>query len=161
MRDRVSYRVTVETFGRRPRCAVLFDVERQRVSEVEVSADERTATFEVDCNWFLAVLGYGESPPLAVLDLPARRPRGAVAAAAVSLHGGTPAQSCSGMLSAPSLGLSEPRQITVPGRFELPIPESAASGFHRIRLTSQEFLGCERFLEVATVESAYPYGPHE
>ena len=149
MRDRVSYRVTVETPGRRPRSAVLFDIERQRVTEVEVSADERAATFEVDCNWFLAVLRYEASPPLAVLDLPARRPRGAVVAATVSLHGGTPAQSCSGMLSAPSLGLSEPRQVTVPGRFELPIPETAASGFHRIRLTSEEFRGCERFLEVA------------
>ena len=145
----VSYRVTVDTPGRRPQSAVLFDVERQRVTEVELTAGERTATFEVDCNWFLAVLGYGAGPPLAVIDLPARRPRGAVAAATASLHGGTPAQSCTGMLSAPSLGLTAPRPVTVPGTFELPIPETAASGFHRIRLTSVKFLGCERFLEVS------------
>ena len=147
MRDRVSYRVTVETPGRRPRSAVLFDVERQQVTEVEVSADERTATFEVNCNWFLAVLGYGGSPPLAVLDLPERQPRGAVATCTVSLHGSAAAEGCAGLLSAPSLGLSEPRQVTVPGGFKLPIPETAASGFHRIRLVSDDFLGCERFLE--------------
>ena len=148
LRDRVSYRVTVATPGRRPRSAVLFDVERQRATEVEVAADERTATFEVDCNWFLAVLGYGESPPLAVIDLPARRSRGAVLAATVSLLGGAAPRSCTGMLSAPSLGLSAPHPITVPGTFELPVPEAAAAGFHRIQLTSEEFLGCERFLEV-------------
>ena len=76
MADRVSYRVTVETPGRRPLSAVLFDVERQSVMEVEVFADDRTATFEVDCNWFMAVLGYGESAPVAVIDLPARRAAG-------------------------------------------------------------------------------------
>ena len=148
MPDRVSCRVTVETPGRRPESAVLFDVERQRVTEVEVFADDRTATFEVDCNWFMAVLGYGESAPVAVMDLPARRPRGAVAAGTVSLLGGAAPQSCTGMLSAPSLGWRAPRQVTVPGTFELAIPETAASGFHRIQLVSADFLGCERFLEV-------------
>ena len=148
MRDRVSCRVTVETPGRRPVSAVLFDVERQSVTEVDVFADDRTATFEVDCNWFMAVLGYGESAPVAVMDLPARRPRGAVAAGTVSLLGGAAPQSCTGMLSAPSLGWRAPRQVTVPGTFELAIPETAASGFHRIQLVSADFLGCERFLEV-------------
>ena len=83
-----------------------------------------------------------------MIDLPARRARGAVAPGTVSLLGGAAPRSCSGMLSAPSLGLSEPRPTTVPGTFELPVPEAAAAGFHRIQLTSEEFLGCERFLEV-------------
>ena len=148
MRDSVSYAVTVRTPGRRPLRTILFDIERQSVTEVELSADDRTTRFEVDCNWFLAVLGYGESTPIAVMDLPARLQRGTTAAVTISLVGTGATQRCTGMLSAPSLGWGRPRRVTLPDTLELQIPESAASGFHRIQLSSADTLGCERFLEV-------------
>jgi hypothetical protein len=148
MRDSVSYTVTVKTPGRKPLRAILFDIEHQRVTEVGISADDLTTTFDVDCNWFMAVLAYGDSTAIAVMDLPERLQRGSTAAVTISLVGTGATQRCAGMLSAPSLGWGRPRRVTLPDTLELQIPESAASGFHRIQLTSADSLGCERFLEV-------------
>ena len=148
MRDSVSYTVTVKTPGRKPLRAILFDIEHQRVTEVGISADDLTTTFDVDCNWFMAVLAYGDSTAIAVMDLPERLQRGSTAAVTISLLGAGPPARREGMLSAPLLGWRRPRPVAVPGTLELRIPESAAPGFHRIQLASEDFLGCERFLEV-------------
>ena len=147
-RDRVSYTVTVETPGRTPVRAIVCDIEQQSIAEVAVSTNGGRTTFDVAGNWFMAVLGYRGSKPIAVMELAEHLQRGNTALVTLSLLGAGTAARCEGMLSAPSLAGRRSRRVTVPGTIEVQIPESAATGFHRLQLTSADFLGSRRFLEV-------------
>ena len=144
----VTYTVTVDTGRRRPQKLFVWDVEKLAVEEIEPLVTEGKTTFEVKSNWFMALIGYRGSRPIAQMELPLEVSRGDELRVECRLLGVGPRTRLEGRLFAPMSGSKRAIVVSLPGEARIKIPQSTPPGKYLIQLSSKQFHGFRRFVRV-------------
>lgn len=147
-RGRLKYTVTGATDGRQARHVWLYDVDRQSVSAIPFQSDTGKVSFAPDCNWFMAIIAYGEDRVPAILDLPLVLNASSLVKITLDTFG---AGRFDGALSAPGLGIGTadtPQALKVPGVYSLTVPADTLPGFYPVRLQGDGLYAARRLVEV-------------
>jgi len=154
-KDRVAYAVSVDTAGRSPTAAYVYDVETLRLGVARVVVQKGHVNLATRSNWFMAVLCYGKAPIATSIEVshpltPGKRctlriwafgPDGVIPARGGPVTTGT--------LWIPGLGVDgRGLEVSVPGELTITIPKGAKRGSYVCTLSGTGLLGCMRFLEV-------------
>jgi hypothetical protein len=156
-KDRVTYTVSVDTGGRRPSAAYVYDVETLRLGVSRVVLEKGAVKIATRSNWFMAVLCYGKSPVATALEAQDPLLRGKECAFriwAFGPDGVLPApegRTLGASLRIPGLAIGTGPKglpVRVPGEVTIRVPREARPGSYLCTLSGSGILGCMRFLEV-------------
>lgn len=143
--DRVRYSVSLDTGGRRPDAAYLYDVETLAVRPAGPLFDGFVARMRLTERWFMAVFCYGKSPAAVTVRAPDAVQAGESCSLALDSLGGR-ASGSRVRISIPGWGIDA--SARAPGEARLRVPRTAGPGKYVCTVSGAGTLGCRRFLGV-------------
>ena len=147
-KNKVAFTVTLDTGRRRPQKLFVWDVDRLTVAEVEPSVVDGKTTFDVNANWFMAILGYRGFLPIAQMEFPLEVGRGDELLVECSLPGAGSRTRLEGKFFAPMTGSKRAVTVSLPGTARIKVPQSVPPGKYLVQLSSKHFHGFRRYVEV-------------